>query len=208
MKYEPELTNEEIEKNHEFFEERRNVYKAMGLDFLKSREVILDRAGPLRDDILDIGSGRGVMALSLARKGYDFVSIDNNEEMLKITALNLAYENLLKKADLQVMDAYSLDFDDNSFDTVVMVEALHHIDDVEGILSEIDSVLRKDGKLVLSDFNKTGMQIVDRVHNREGREHVDLSTGTNKVNYQLLRRGYKITNYNDACHWTIIAERK
>ena len=128
--------------------------------------------------------------------------------MLRITALNLAYEKLLSKAELHVMDAYSLEFDEDSFNNVFMVEALHHMDEIEGIFSEIDRVLSKEGKLVLADFNRKGMEIVDLVHGHEGREHESSFIGRDKAESWLDRNGYKVKRHEDNCHWLLIAVKK
>ena len=177
MKYVPKLTEKEIEDNHRLFEERRDLYANKDLDFLKSREFILEKARPLEGDILDIGSGKGIMALSLVKAGYSITSVDNNEEMLRIAALNLAYEKLLSKVELYVMDAYSLDFKENSFNRIFMVEALHHIEDINGIFVEIDRVLAGTGKLILADFNENGMKIVDQAHRQDGNVHENSFVG-------------------------------
>jgi len=208
MKYMSKLTDKRIQDNHKLFDERRILYKEKGLDFLKSREFILEKARPLKGNILDIGSGKGIMALSLAKAGYSFTSVDNNEEMLRITALNLAYENLFSKAELYVMDAYALEFDENSFNNVFIVEALHHMDDIEGIFFEVDRVLSKEGKLVLADFNRKGMEIVDLVHGHEGRKHESSFIGRDVVESWLDRKRYKIKRYEDKCHWILIAEKR
>ena len=208
MKYTPALTDKQVQDNHKLFNGRRNLYKKKGLDFLGSREFILEKAGPLQGNILDIGSGKGIMALSLAKAGHSFTSVDNNEEMLRITALNLAYKNLLSKAELYVMDAYSLEFDANSFDNVFIVEALHHMDDIEGVFSEVDRVLSKKGKLVLADFNRKGMEIVDLVHGHEGRKHESSFIGREEAESWLNRNGYKIKRHEDKCHWILIAEKR
>ncbi|MGD2278943.1 MAG: class I SAM-dependent methyltransferase [Candidatus Omnitrophota bacterium] len=208
MKYTPELTDKEIEDNHKLSEERRNLYKKKGLDFLRSRESILEKAGPLEGNILDIGSGKGIMALSLARAGYKFTSVDNNGEMLRLAALNLAYENLLSRAELHIMDAYSLEFDDDSFDNIFIIEALHHMDDIEKIFSEVDRVLSGKGKLVLADFNRKGMELVDLVHGREGRKHEASLIGRKEAENWLDRKGYTVKRYEDDHHWILITEKK
>lgn len=207
MKYTPELTDKQIQDNHKLFDERRILYKEKGLDFLKIREVILRKTGPLQENILDIGSGKGIMALSLAKAGYSFTSVDNNEEMLRITALNLAYENLLSKAKLYVMDAYSLEFNKNSFNNVFIVEALHHMNDIAGVFSEVDRVLSPKGRIVLVDFNTKGMGIVDLIHGHEGREHKTSSIGRDEVANWLGRKGYSIKKHEDKCHWILLADK-
>lgn len=208
MKYVPEFTRKEIEDNRLVFEERRRLYKKTGLDFLKSREFILGKAGRLSGNVLEIGSGRGVTALSLARAGYDFTSIDNDKEMLKVTAMNLAGEGLLDKADLRVMNAYSLGFKGKSFDSIFVIEALHHMEDAEGIFREIDRVLSAGGKLVLADFNKKGRKIIEKVHGSEGRTHKSSRIGKREAEEWLTRHGYKVKSREDTCHWVIVAKKE
>jgi len=204
----PVFTSKQIEDNHNLFNERRNFYKAKGLDFLKSREFILEKAGPLQGDILDIGSGKGIMVLMLVKAGYSFISIDNDVEALEITALNLAYENLLSRAELHVMDVYSLKFKENSFDNIFIVEALHHMHDISGVFAEVDRVLSPGGKLILADFNRKGMDIVDLVHRHEGRKHKTSCIGREEAESWLGRKGYSIKRYEDKCHWILIAGKK
>jgi ubiquinone/menaquinone biosynthesis C-methylase UbiE len=208
MKYMPELTEQQIRENHKLFDERLKLYKAKGLDFLRSREVVLKRAGSLQGGILDVGSGNGVMALSLAKAGYGLTSIDRDEEMLDKTALNLVYANLLHKAELHLMDACSLDFAENSFNNIFMVEALHHMDDIESVFSELDRVLFFGGKFVLADFNEKGMEIVKLVHASEGRKHERSFIGVDEAENWLGRNGYKTKRYEDECHWILIADKK
>ena len=103
MEFTTKATEKEIEDNHKLFEERQTFYKKKGLDFQKSREFLLEKTGRLEGSILEIGSGKGKTAITLVRAGYDIVSVDMNEEMLRGTALNLAYEKLLSKVKLNMM---------------------------------------------------------------------------------------------------------
>lgn len=211
MRYVPKMTQEEIEDNHDLFEERQRYYREKGLDFHENRKFILDKTGQLNGNILEIGSGKGKTAVFLTRSGYDIVSVDTNEDMLKITALNLAYENLLSKAELHVMDAYALEFGENSFDNIFMIEALHHVKDIDGLCSELDRVLAGGGTLVLADFNKKGMDIVDRSHVQSGGVHENVHensfAGKEGASIWLSSHGYEIKSYEDKCHWVLVAKK-
>jgi len=207
MKYIPEFSEKEIGENNRIFRERYAVYKEKGLDFLKSRENILGKAGNFREKVLDIGSGRGVTVLALAEAGYNVTTVDNNEEMLRMTALNLAGRGLLPKAEIYRMDAYSLGFPDGSFNTVFAVEALHHLDDTVAFLEETDRVLKAGGKMVLADFNDRGREIVEAVHAGEGHSHDGDFSGREKAVEWLTGQGYKVKQYDDECHWIIVGEK-
>lgn len=208
MKYIPKLTKKEIEENHRHFNERVNLYKKLGFDFEKSRKFIIEKSEPLRGNILEIGSGNGYTTLALAKTGYKFVSIDNDRESLKRTALNVVYEKLLSNVKFYVMDGKRLSFDSTSFHNVIIVNLFHHIDKVDDILSETDRVLRVDGKIIMADFNKPGMKIINSVHKKEGRIHED-SGVTKDYTYSYYKAlGYKIRDYKERYHWVLIAEKK
>jgi ubiquinone/menaquinone biosynthesis C-methylase UbiE len=207
MKYIPELTDMEIKENHRHFEERASVYKRKGLDFMKSREFIIGKAGPLKGRILEIGAGNGHTTLALAKAGHKFTAIDNDRESLKVAAMNLAYGKVLDNVELYLMDGRSLTFADDSFDNVVIVNLFHHVSDVERLLSEADRVLHESGKLVLADFNKDGMEIISSVHAQEGRTHESSGVSRDQVYSYLNAADYEIEKYNEKYHWILIAEK-
>ncbi|MBU1006254.1 MAG: class I SAM-dependent methyltransferase [Candidatus Omnitrophica bacterium] len=208
MRYDPKFTKEEIAENHKYFTERMALYKSLGQDFTGSREFILDKAGALKGSILEVGSGSGYMALTLAKAGYNFASIDNDMESLKKTALNLAYENLLPKVELRLMDGKSLSFKNGSFDNIFAINMFHHIDGVDDILSEMDRVLRQSGKIITSDFNRQGMDMIDAMHKKEGRVHTNFGVTEGHVYSYFSDLGYEINKHEDDYHWVIIAKKK
>ena len=208
MKYTPKLTKKEIEENHRHFTERIGLYKSLGFDFTNSRKFIMEKSKPLRGNILEIGSGNGYTTLALAKAGYKVISIDNDREALKRTALNLAYEKLLSNVEFYVMDGKSLSFDRGSFHNVIIVNLFHHIKKVEDILLETDKVLRVEGKLVMADFNKKGMEIINSVHKKEGCTHEDSGVTKDYVYSYYKDLGYEIKDYKDKYHWVLIAEKK
>ncbi len=206
--YIPKLTDEDIEENHKYFSKRISVYKRKGLDFIKAREFILSKTYPLSSSILEIGAGNGHTTLVLAKAGYKFISIDKDKEALKIAALNLAYENVFSNVKFYVMDGKSLTFADSSFRNVVIVNLFHHIDDIDKLLSEADRVLCADGKLILADFNRRGMKIVNAVHRQEDRVHQDIGMGRDYIYSYFHGLGYEIKSYKEKCHWILVARKQ
>lgn len=206
MQYIPKLSAQEIEENHKRFKGRVSLYKR-GLDFAESRKFILKKAKPLRGSILEIGAGTGYTTLALAKAGYKFISIDKDREALKTSALNLAYEKVFSNVKFYVMDGKSLTFENGSFNNIVVVNLFHHIDSVNKMLAEIDRVLCADGKIVLADFNKTGMEIVEAVHKREGRAHENSGVTKDSIYSYFHALGYDIRSYQDRCHWTLVCKK-
>jgi len=207
MRYEPKLTKEAIAENHKRLKARTDLYKASGLDFMESRQWILDKAGSLRGKILEIGTGTGHTAMALGRAGYSFISIDRDEDSLKVAAMNLVYEKVLSNAQLFLMDAARLEFEDRSMDAVITVNFFHHVQDPGSVLSEIDRVLKSGGRAVLADFNERGMRMVDSVHESEGRVHENSGIGEKSVEAYFSGLGYDIRAYEHPFHWILVADK-
>jgi SAM-dependent methyltransferase len=207
MRYRPDITEKQIEESRRIFVQRMRLYREKGLDFDKSRHELLEQAGGITPPVLETGSGKGITAIALGRAGHGLVSVDNDIEALRTAALNLAYEGLLDRVDLRFMDACRLGFKDSSFGTVFMVEALHHMDEEDLLFGELHRVLKPGGKIVLSDFNKRGFEVIDRKHREEGRKHSVSGKGRDEAKKWLMKAGYRIRSYDGQCHWGLIAEK-
>jgi ubiquinone/menaquinone biosynthesis C-methylase UbiE len=111
--------------------------------------------------VLDIATGTGdfINTLMKTLKSYDsFVGIDILAKDLESAKKQFKDQPV----ELLEMNAESLEFSDNSFDTVSMAYALHHIDKVDKALAEIQRVLKPGGNLIIqeeiSDGNQTEAQ--------------------------------------------------
>ena len=89
--------------------------------------------------ILDIGCGHGANCIELNNRGFHCIGIEANEDYAKETQ---------KYIEAYHMSAEKLEFPDKSFDTVIMLEVLEHIEDPYTALSEVVRVARKN--LILS----------------------------------------------------------
>jgi len=58
------------------------------------------------------------------------------------------------KIDIQIMDAHNLDFSDDSFDLVLLYEAIYYLNDPQKFISEAERVLKEDGKMIVCSVNK------------------------------------------------------
>ncbi|MGB2660929.1 MAG: class I SAM-dependent methyltransferase [Candidatus Omnitrophota bacterium] len=208
MEYIPKLTGKEIEEVYRHFEERLAIYRNRGLDFDKYRKFILDKISPLGSDILELGTGTGYTTLSLAKEGYEFISIDTDEEALKTTAARLAYDKVLPNVKFYIMDATRLEFANDSFKSVIAINLLHHVVEIEKLLSEADRVLCAKGKMVISDFSEKGREIIDTVHKEEGRSHDHPIADQGQIRSFFDKKGYKIEEFESTGHWILIGEKR
>jgi ubiquinone/menaquinone biosynthesis C-methylase UbiE len=98
--------------------------------------------------ILEIGVGTG-KNFPYYPADVEITAIDFSEEMLKRARERAERQKV--KVRLQQMDVQNLDFDDNSFDTVVATFVFCSVPDPIQGLQEIGRVCKSGGKIVLLD---------------------------------------------------------
>lgn len=89
------------------------------------------------------------MTLALARRGFDTVGVDHSEQMLAVARDKLEDDDLT--ATLETADVRELRFRDGEFDCVTCQGLLHHLEEVDSCLSELNRVLRPGGFFFLSE---------------------------------------------------------
>ncbi|MFH1379743.1 MAG: class I SAM-dependent methyltransferase [bacterium] len=199
--------HEKIVKNHARYLDRVEFYLQHGYNLEKERIAILEHAKPIHGPILEIGTGKGHFALILAKKKYQFTSIDLSAEDIEITWLNLAYKGLQTFADLKVQDAEQLSFFDKSFNLIFSINVLHHLLRPYIVLEEMIRVLLPTGKIVVSDFTEEGMEIVNGCHVAEGRRHVPSGFHIHQVEVYFINRGFTVNKFTSRCQHTLIIQR-
>lgn len=101
--------------------------------------------------VLDIGCGAGGKTIYYASKGVK--RIVGVEILGKYRE---EAENLAKKYDMDdkfefvCADAAKTPFEDETFDTIIMNDAMEHVDEPEKVLDECYRILKKNGKLYLN----------------------------------------------------------
>jgi len=111
--------------------------------------------------VLDVATGSGdfIDVLMKTLKNYDcFVGIDVSKKDLESAKKRFKDQPV----EFLEMNAESLEFDDNSFDTVSMSYSLHHLGRVDKVLAEVQRVLKSGGNLIIQeefcDGNQTEAQ--------------------------------------------------
>ncbi len=91
--------------------------------------------------VLEIGTGGGrfINAVRHAMPELDLVGIDISK-----TSINLASQNSNGRIRFLVGDGLCLPFKAESFDAVVIMDVIEHVEDVENLLREVNRVLKKD----------------------------------------------------------------
>lgn len=102
-------------------------------------------------NVLDIGCGAGGKTLYYASQGAArVVGVDvvpRYEQQAKDLAKDLGLE---EKFDFVLADAAKLPFEEDSFDTIIMNDAMEHVDKPEEVLAECLRVLVRGGRLFVN----------------------------------------------------------
>ena len=110
-------------------------------------------------DVLEIATGPGLLAKHVASAARTIVATDYSEGMIA-EAKKGVYPTKLR---FEVADATALPYEDNSFDAVIIANALHIIPEPEQALSEIDRVLRPGGILIAPNFVEHKGTVLSRI---------------------------------------------
>jgi arsenite methyltransferase len=123
-------------------------------DVVEQRRVVIDRLA-LRagEDVLDIGSGPGLLACEMAAvvgSEGSVHGIDPSESMRAIARARRPREDSAP-VTFGVGNANALPFTDASFDVVTSTQVYEYVADVAGALAEAHRVLRPGGRLLVLD---------------------------------------------------------
>lgn len=105
------------------------------------------------DNVLDVCCGTGAQVIEYGKFGITAIGIDLDQSMLNTALKNIAKQALCNTS-FKLADATSLPFEDNSFDYVSTSLALHDKEPEtrKKIVAEMKRVVKKDGSLVIIDF--------------------------------------------------------
>ncbi len=197
--------DKELLENYKRYLERKALYKSFGYDIDKERAFIIEKVQPIYGDILEAGTGKGYFTFALAKEGYRFTTFDISEEEQKIAQLNLRYFRLEHLVDFRIENAESLSFQDKSFDIIFAVNLLHHLVNPYKVIDELIRVLCFEGKIILSDFTKEGLDLIDKIHASEGRVHSSGKTALADMESYLITKGFSTQKHRTKFQEVLIA---
>jgi len=111
--------------------------------------------------VLEVGVGMGTDLKQYAKNGALCYGTDLTEGAIDETQKHLAVYGL--NANLQVMDAENLEFEDNTFDLVYSFGVLHHTPDTQKSIDEIYRVLKPGGKAIIMLYSKSWQHYMIRI---------------------------------------------
>lgn len=120
----------------------------------RQTDTLIDRLPDLHGKkILDLGGGTGKLAVRLSKEGADSYLLDASKQMLKRA------QRVLPRNRIFLGDAACLPFNEDTFDLVLIVDAIHHMPKQQEVLTETCRVLRPGGWLYILDFSVDSLYI-------------------------------------------------
>ena len=114
------------------------------------RDTIRLRCPQPMPQVLDLGCGGGFCSNYLAKHSFSVTGVDLSEQSLAIAA---RYDSTQSVRYLRA-DAYELPFADASFDAVIAMDFLEHVEDPARVITEAARVLRPGGLFFFHTFNR------------------------------------------------------
>lgn len=100
--------------------------------------------------VLEVGCGAGLGLGYLARFAKKITGVDIDDSNLETARTHYRGR---EKIELRPMDAQELAFDDESFDILILFEAIYYLERPGRFLAESRRVLRPDGTLLINTVN-------------------------------------------------------
>jgi ubiquinone/menaquinone biosynthesis C-methylase UbiE len=103
-------------------------------------------------NLLDVGCGTGLYWPVLLKYCTQIVGIDFSKAMVS-EARRLVEAKKLKHVEARVQNSEDLDFPSESFDSILCMDVLHHIPDIERAISNFNRVLKPGGRVFAVEPN-------------------------------------------------------
>jgi len=123
---------------------------SFGIDIKWRNKVVKMVAEKQPESILDIATGTGDLAISLAKtRASKIVGLDISDGMLEVGRQKIKTKSLSNLIEMVIGDSENLPFEENSFDAITVAFGIRNFENLEKGLSEILRVLKPSGIFVV-----------------------------------------------------------
>ncbi|USN94702.1 MAG: class I SAM-dependent methyltransferase [Candidatus Nomurabacteria bacterium] len=125
--------------------------------------------------LLDLGSGRGRLAFSIAKMGFRIIGLDYIEDINEKNNKEAKEEGLEGKLKFFSGDALDIPFTRESFDGAIDISLMNHLtdEDHDKYLSEVNRVLKTGGHFLLFVLSKETAKYLNHFPSQEEGNHFE-----------------------------------
>ncbi len=181
-------------------EDLAKIFDATERDAWQQPEKVIGFLGDIESKtIVDVGSGSGYFSFRLAKAGARVIAADIDTTFLQIIEKKRQQLNIDTKDLLPIhLSEDELNIENNSADIIFFVNVYHHISNRVNYFSNVNTKLKKNGKIVIIDFYKKNLPVGPPKHHKISKEIVEkelTEAGYNNldVNTELLEYQYIIS---------------
>jgi demethylmenaquinone methyltransferase/2-methoxy-6-polyprenyl-1,4-benzoquinol methylase len=117
--------------------------------------------------VLDLASGTGDLALSLAKQVTQegtVILADINESMLNLARERLTNQGVVNNVAYVIADAEHLPFPENEFDLITIAFGLRNVTDKMAALHNLYRVLKPGGQVLILEFSKPTLPMIQPIY--------------------------------------------
>lgn len=104
-------------------------------------------------DLLDIGCGGGILSESMARLGARVTGTEITEKNIRVSQIHAGWSGL--DIDYRLVTARELADSGETFDAVLNMEVVEHVDHLPDFLADCARLVRPGGVMVVATINRT-----------------------------------------------------
>jgi SAM-dependent methyltransferase len=182
------LMDREAERSFLGKDTRFNALRVAQLPSVQKYFVDVVRPFIGKDDlVLDFGAGPGSFLIPIAAHCRGIVGAEISARFVQ-EGQSILDELQIKNAKLIHIDPDELPFENESFDVLMMIDVIHHLEDIRVSLTEAFRVLKPGGRVIVYEPNKLN-PLLYLVHLVDRNERGLLKLGT-PAKYRQVLSGY------------------
>ncbi len=142
-----------------------NHFLSFSIDFWWRRKLISLLSVKQPQNILDVATGTGDLAIALAKLNpRKITGIDISEKMLTIARDKVIRKKLNKIISFETGDAENIPFTDNSFDAVTVAFGVRNYENLLMGLKEMNRVLKQGGTMMILEFSQPQANLFSQLY--------------------------------------------
>ena len=135
-----------------------NHFLSLGIDKIWRKKTIKEIGKLKPRTILDIATGTADLAIAATSLNPErIIGVDISEKMLAAGRVKIEAKNLNNIISLQQGDSEQLQFENQTFDAVMVAFGVRNFQNLEKGLMEMKRVLNSNGKVFILEFSKPTM---------------------------------------------------